>query len=410
MAPQLGLTRDFLINVEKEVLSSRAEIVAELMQELEVKREAADQGMAVAFSEVAMLKVRLDEVMKLGNPHEGEKNEVQHIRNCLFAMETLAVAMQDNPDVHGLSLTEVITVIEAGLDAAFELCLIANAQMVENYMSYAEKLTNRLVEKMEAGLVQDVAGVLYYDFKRRQFEALAAVNIMNDAAADTAGNSLDKSLIDKAYNKLDKAVQTWRKMRENSLLRASSGSTMVSEGSQMLENLGILQCELGKLKDGMLNIKEAQGLIWTHWSKTTGTIGSAGQDLLDVMPQDVRTGLVGSYYNLAICTESRADQEHDLTRALSEEALDHVSTAQRILSSVYPGVGTGSIGGLERVVRGEGDVRALEGEELEQVSTMWSVISQRVDHLKRKLAQLTTDSEKRKVVRKKRKNRTSIGS
>ena len=378
------------------------------MQDIEVKRVAAERGEAVAYSEVTTLKAKLDEMMKLGNPHEGEKIEVQHIRNCLFDMETLAVALLKNPDVHGLSVTEEVAVVEAGLDAAFELCLVASQQMVEVYMSYAENLTARLLERMEAGLVQDVAGVLYYDFKRLQFEALAALNIMNDVASETENYSLDKNAIDKARDKLDRAVQAWRKMRKNSMLRASSGSTIVNEGSQMLENLGILQCEQGQPKEGMMNIKEAQDLTWAHWSSTVGITGGAGQDLLNMMPKDVRTGLVGSYYNLALCTESRADREHDQTRALSEEALDHVLTAQRILSSVYPDVGTGSIGGLERVVKGDGEGRALE-EELEQVSMMWGAISQRVELLKQKVAELPTNSEKRRVVRKKRKSRISTG-
>jgi hypothetical protein len=393
-------------------LSGRADMAAELRKEIEFKRISADRGQAVSFSEVAELKVRLDEVMKLGNPHQGEETEVQDIRNCLFDMETLAVALQDKPDVHGLRVSEEVAVIEWGLDASFELCLVAHPELVEVYMSSAKQLTSRLVERMEAGLVQDVGGVLYYDFKRAQFEALAALNIMNDAAAKAGGESPETSVINKAQDGLAKAARTWHKMRENSMLRASSGSTIVSEGSQVLENFGIMQCEQGQLDEGISNIKEAQDLIWAHWARTAGIQSGTGKELLDLMPTDVRMGLVGSYYNLAVCVEGKGDREPSQAISLTKEAAEHVAIAQRILSSVYPDAGTGSIGGLERVVHGAGseEDRALFRMEAEEVRMMWGAISQRAEHLRHKLERLSTPlEEKRKVVRKKRKSRSSTG-
>ena len=48
----------------------------------------------MSYEEVAEMKKTLDEIMKLGDPHKGNKAEVQNIRNCLFDMETLAIAMQ----------------------------------------------------------------------------------------------------------------------------------------------------------------------------------------------------------------------------------------------------------------------------------------------------------------------------
>ncbi len=408
---QLGLTREALVDIEERILSSRAEMTRELMVDIEVKRIAADAGEGVSYEEVAEMKETLDEIMKLGNPHKGDKAEVQNIRNCLFDMETLAIAMQGKPDTYKLTVEEEISMIEWGLDAAFELCLVAHPEMIEVYMYFAEMLTMRLMEMVAAGMVKDVGGALYYDFKRGQFEALAALSLMNDAMAASGGAPpADTSVTDKAHNALEKAVYAWRKMRENDMLRASSGGTIVNEGSQMLENFGIFQCEQGQLSDGMTNIKEAQDLIWVHWTRTAGTKGEMGKDVIDMMPKEVKMGLVGSYYNLAVCVEGRADQEPGQARALSEEAAEHVVAAQRILASIYPNAGRVSAGGLERVVQsvdGEGEAeRPLEGEELEQVTMMWETISHRAKHLEQKLIQLPADTGKRKVVRKKRKSST----
>lgn len=431
LPPQLGLTRERLVEIEEEVLGSRGQLAKGLLEDLQSlslstqhqdkareSREEHHKGPSSHyFGALTALKRRLDEVMKLGDPRAGAvEGEVAVIRSCLLAMLELCLsALHHHDQQHqqhqrgesngwegfpSLTATELVSVLEWGIDAGFELSLERPVEQVLALMASIEPLTSRLVSVLSSRTQQEgrqgeredrdtdegaVATAYYFHFKRLQFAALAR---MEEVAAPDDGTQATET----ALLAVREALGAWVSLTR---VNAPLSTSRVEEGARVKESLGLLLCGRRDHGEGIVLLEEALAMqrgVWGGPSHTAhDSLSSASQQaLLGMIPRETRVALTRSYYNLAICEADKAEAGERRGESngggsgsslqLYSSALAHVEQAKAVLSSVHPkGSGVASAKASSRPRRSpkaphqeeeEGQVEE-EDEEKEEHESMW---------------------------------------
>jgi hypothetical protein len=420
---QLGLTKEKLVDIERQVLGRRGGLASALEQGLTTLLSgvrSSDSGFdsAAIYPRLQGYKADLDEIMKLGDPRQGDPAEVRCVATCLSLMLDIASASASSSAAavakasdHNNVIAEAASVLEWGIDAGFELSLSQSAPevlvMMEERMAPLTQSLLALITASSAGVGsrKEEAAAKYFEFKRRQFSAISLMENVGDPTEHSEA-------LYRAQAALEAAVEAWRGLKTAASsgdigARSSSGKgvtgSQAQEGAQVLERLGLLLCGSGQRhEDGMALTREALGLLWGVWDDAAGatvagddtststvssTPGGTEEAVLKLIPPSARSGLVSTYYNLAICVESHAqtlalqgaavgksknkDVEQQLE--LSREALRLMLLAGRVLASNRPGPNP----------RGD-----EEKEEEDEWAAMTEALNGRVAFLKDKTQQL----------------------
>ena len=157
---QLGLSKDVLIQIETDVLGNRSNVANNFMIELQ---HTWDYDKTITLERLAFLNQKYEEVLKLGNPREGESSEVSVIKKCLqLYYKVLEKQIRIDKEWSHVSI------LQYALDATFELSIYDDISGPELHqrMNGIDDIIQYLLAKFSP---TDIGPALYFSFKRYQF-------------------------------------------------------------------------------------------------------------------------------------------------------------------------------------------------------------------------------------------------
>jgi len=157
---QLGLSKETLIRIEKDILGNRYNVANNLMIEL---HHTLEYDNSITLDRITFLNQKYEEVLKLGNPREGDSNEVTSIKKCLeLYYKILEKQIKIDKDQSHISM------LQYSLDVTFELSIyddITGQELLER-MKGIDDIVKYLLSRFSP---DKIGPALYFSFKRYQF-------------------------------------------------------------------------------------------------------------------------------------------------------------------------------------------------------------------------------------------------
>ena len=274
---QLGLSKDVLIKIETDVLGNRNNVANNFMTELQ---HTWDYEKTITLERVAFLNQKYEEVLKLGNPREGETNEISTIKKCLqLYYNILERQIKIDKDWSHVS------VLQYALDVTFELSIYDDIDGKE--LLQRMKDIDDIIQYLLAKFPPDKIGPpLYFSFKRFQFLG-KAYYLLKDRKSHISS--------------LESAKNVWYHLHLLKYYGSNAGiENPLDEGIQIHDNLVVLYCMSDDVEKAILTGNEAIRLIQGFWDDVVGCESNIGCGILDA-PWETQLNLATLYRNLGTC-------------------------------------------------------------------------------------------------------------
>jgi len=318
LKPQLGLTKQRLVQIESTLLGGRFERAEELVN---VLTQLPGDSLLVRGS-MDSLRSKMRTVMKLGDPRVGATKDTSMVAQAMKHYYKLLKRHVSANDVkageaHGsdrasLELGMELELHHEMVDMAFELALPpAKPFYVRTLMTDIAPVVELLGRHSinTPGRVDTRAA--FYDFKRLQFvsQSYSALGGPPDSATDRI----------KQQEALEQALAVWERIVGSDTAaaaaeRGSSRSALVEEGAEILDSLAILRCMEKRNLDGLALAQRGASLLEKHWglhkalqATRQGLVDSSPVGL-ELVPPAILVSLATTYRNMAVCASENEDK------------------------------------------------------------------------------------------------------
>ena len=274
---QLGLTRHTLQRIEKNVLISRGELIEELLSTLH-KYEYITNKESLFDQNLFQIQKQMEEIMLLGDPRQGNADEVTNINILLQKILRILLLFSD--------ASTPVDVLQWTLETAFELAISLGAEELLFIMDSIESTIECLLKKVSRS---DKGKALYYNFKQKEFKA----------------NALH--LLGRFESQLElllQAKEVWLEMTK--LNWYGSGAGIINpnaEGAEVQHNIAVLLCMQHRYDEGLQAGHEAITLYTRRWNDMT-VCNNDNQCGIYAAPFDTQAAVATVYRNMGICAES----------------------------------------------------------------------------------------------------------
>ena len=218
--------------------------------------------------------------LKLGNPREGETNEIGTIKKCLqLYYNILEKQIKIDKDWSHVS------VLQYALDVTFELSIYDDIDGKE--LLQRMKDIDDIIQYLLAKFPPDKIGPpLYFSFKRFQFLG-KAYYLLKDRKSHISS--------------LESAKNVWYHLHLLKYYGSNAGiENPLDEGIQIHDNLVVLYCMSDDVEKAILTGNEAIRLIQGFWDDVVGCESNIGCGILDA-PWETQLNLATLYRNLGTC-------------------------------------------------------------------------------------------------------------
>ncbi len=274
---QLGLTRSALQRIEKNILISRGELIDELLTALQ-KYEYVVSKDALRDQNLLQLQKQMEEIMLLGDPRQGNPDEVANIQTLLQKILRILLLFSND--------SAPVDVLQWTLETAFELAISVGPDELVVIMDSVESTIRCLLKKVGS---KERGKALYYSFKQKEFKA-NALHLLGH--------------FDTQLQLLLEAKEVWLEMSKLNWFGSGSGIINPNvEGAEVLHNIAVILCMQHRYDEGLAAGKQAINLYTSRWNDMT-VCNNEKQCGIYAAPFETQAALATVYRNIGICAES----------------------------------------------------------------------------------------------------------